>query len=49
MQLGEVLKTAVHADFPEQWPTLLQALTANLTAPVCLRAAPARKDATAYL
>nr|KAJ0212709.1 hypothetical protein LSAT_V11C400166000 [Lactuca sativa] len=29
-QLGECLKTIIHADYPEQWPSLLQWVTLNL-------------------
>ncbi|KAJ0462167.1 putative importin-beta domain, armadillo-like helical, exportin-2, central domain-containing protein [Helianthus annuus] len=29
-QLGECLKTIIHADYPEQWPALLQWVTHNL-------------------
>ncbi|KAI3763994.1 hypothetical protein L2E82_13994 [Cichorium intybus] len=29
-QLGECLKTIIHADYPEQWPGLLQWVTLNL-------------------
>ncbi|XP_077250457.1 importin beta-like SAD2 isoform X3 [Tasmannia lanceolata] len=29
-QLGECLKTIIHADYPEQWPTLLQWIKHNL-------------------
>ncbi|CAH1416757.1 unnamed protein product [Lactuca virosa] len=30
VQLGECLKTIIHADYPEQWPSLLQWVTLNL-------------------
>lgn len=29
-QLGECLKTIIHADYPEQWPGLLHWVTHNL-------------------
>lgn len=34
VQLGEVLKTVVYADYPEKWPGLLQALGQNLVSQV---------------
>ncbi|GMP78248.1 hypothetical protein CsSME_00034259 [Camellia sinensis var. sinensis] len=30
VQLGECLKTIIHADYPEQWPSLLQWVKHNL-------------------
>lgn len=30
VQLGECLKTIIHADYPEQWPGLLQWVKHNL-------------------
>ena len=30
VQLGECLKTIVHADYPEQWPGLLHWIKCNL-------------------
>lgn len=30
VQLGECLKTVIHADYPEQWPALLPSIFANL-------------------
>jgi hypothetical protein len=30
VQLGECLKTVIHADYPEQWPALLPAIFNNL-------------------
>ncbi|KAG6549125.1 hypothetical protein Mapa_009351 [Marchantia paleacea] len=30
VQLGECLKTVIHADYPEQWPVLLLAIDGNL-------------------
>lgn len=29
-QVGECLKTIIHADYPEQWPALLHWITHNL-------------------
>lgn len=34
VQLGEVFKTIVYADYPEKWPTLLQNLFPNLVSQV---------------
>ncbi|ONK77596.1 uncharacterized protein A4U43_C02F8320 [Asparagus officinalis] len=30
VQLGECIKTLIHADYPEQWPSLLHWITCNL-------------------
>lgn len=32
VQLGECLKTIIHADYPEQWPSLLEWVKENLLA-----------------
>lgn len=34
VQLGEVFKTIVYADYPEKWPGLLQNLFPNLVSQV---------------